>query len=126
MADSEEEEEVKKPKTPPREPDGLHFFISNINSYSGRTLLQELRNDKEVREPHAKHIFRGTINPDEGGGLSETGEPPEGVSEVIDMEKTKDFRHIILNSNVTVYDLRTSSYEEVDYAIKTLKTSDLE
>jgi hypothetical protein len=32
---------------------------------------------------------------------------------------------MILSSDIIVYDLLTNKYEEVDYVIKTLKTSDL-
>lgn len=41
------------------------------------------------------------------------------------MERTKEFRETILESDVIVYDLLTNSFEEVDYVIKTLKTSEL-
>lgn len=41
------------------------------------------------------------------------------------MERTKEFRDTILESDVIVYDLLTAKYEEVDYVIKTLKTSEL-
>ena len=41
------------------------------------------------------------------------------------MERTKEFRERILNSDVIVYDLMTNQYEEVDYVIKALKTSNL-
>jgi hypothetical protein len=41
------------------------------------------------------------------------------------MERTKEFREQILNSDIIIYDLMTSQYEEVDYVIKTLKTSKL-
>ncbi len=33
---------------------------------------------------------------------------------------------MILDSDVIIYDLMTASYEEADYVIKTLKTSDLQ
>lgn len=41
------------------------------------------------------------------------------------MERTRDFRDTILESDVIIYDLMTNEYEEVDYVIKTLKTSKL-
>lgn len=41
------------------------------------------------------------------------------------MERTKEFRDTILESDVIIYDLLTAQYEEVDYVIKTLKTSEL-
>lgn len=51
--------------------------------------------------------------------------PPEGVSRIVSMERTKDFREIILDSDVIIYDLLTNKFEEIDYVIKTLKTSEL-
>jgi hypothetical protein len=41
------------------------------------------------------------------------------------MERTRDFRESILESDVIIYDLATNEFEEVDYVIKTLKTSKL-
>ena len=41
------------------------------------------------------------------------------------MERTRDFRESILESDVIIYDLMTNTFEEVDYVIKTLKTSKL-
>ena len=42
------------------------------------------------------------------------------------MSRTRAFRDAILDSDVIIYDLQTNRYEEVDYVIKTLKTSKLE
>ena len=42
------------------------------------------------------------------------------------MDRTKEFRESILHSDIIIYDLMTANYEEVDYVIKTLKTSNLE
>jgi hypothetical protein len=41
------------------------------------------------------------------------------------MERTKEFRDQILNSDIIIYDLMTNKYDELDYIIKTLKTSNL-
>lgn len=41
------------------------------------------------------------------------------------MERSREFRESILDCDVIVYDLMTNSFEEVDYVIKTLKTSKL-
>lgn len=51
---------------------------------------------------------------------------PDGVQRVVEMERTKEFRETILESDVIIYDLLTAKYEEVDYVIKTLKTSELQ
>lgn len=44
---------------------------------------------------------------------------------VVNKEKTRSFRKYILDCDVIVYDLMTNDFEEVDYVIKTLKTSEL-
>ncbi len=49
---------------------------------------------------------------------------PSKVDEV-SMERTQEFRKMILNSDVIIYDLVTNKFEEVDYVIKTLKTAEL-
>ena len=41
------------------------------------------------------------------------------------MERSRDFRDAILESDVIIYDLMTNDFKEVDYVIKTLKTSKL-
>lgn len=41
------------------------------------------------------------------------------------MERSREFRESILEADVIVYDLNTNEFEEVDYVIKTLKTSKL-
>lgn len=41
------------------------------------------------------------------------------------MERTREFRESILECDVIIYDLMTNKFEEVDYVIKTLKTSKL-
>ncbi len=55
-------------------------------------MLNELKNDSEVREPHAAHVFRGTMSDSSPSTASKTGEPPAGVTEIVKMDKTKDFR----------------------------------
>jgi hypothetical protein len=41
------------------------------------------------------------------------------------MSRTRDFRDSILESDVIIYDLMSNEFTEVDYVIKTLKTSKL-
>jgi len=43
----------------------------------------------------------------------------------VSIERTKNFREQILACDTIVYDLTTTTFEEVDYVIKTLKTSEL-
>jgi adenylate kinase len=51
---------------------------------------------------------------------------PSGVMKVVNKEKTRAFRKYILDCDVIIYDLMTNDFEEVDYVIKTLKTTELE
>lgn len=51
---------------------------------------------------------------------------PEGVDHLVQFERTKEFRNTILESDVIIYDLLTANFEEVDYVIKTLKTTEFE
>merc|ERR1740117_2268165 len=119
MSDDEENE---KPKTPEPEPNGKKFFISHVNSYTGRYLHEELKNAHEVKEERAAHTFIGTL---ESGKhhiyTMQAPMIPEGVEKVVKMERTRDFRESILESDVIIYDLMTDDYDEVDYVIKTLK-----
>jgi hypothetical protein len=123
MSDGEEAE--AKPVEIPEEP-GKKFFISHVNSYTGRALLKELNNKDTVKEEWAAHTFEGTL---EAGTnhtyATQNPEAPEGVEKVVKMERTRDFRESVLESDVIIYDLMTNKFEEVDYVIKTLKTSKL-
>ncbi len=42
------------------------------------------------------------------------------------IERSREFRDSILESDVIIYDLMTADFQEVDYVIKTLKTSKLQ
>ena len=44
----------------------------------------------------------------------------------MEFERTQEFRAQLLESDVIIYDLLSNSFEEVDYVIKTLKTSEYE
>ena len=47
------------------------------------------------------------------------------VEKIVQMSRTRDFRDSILESDVIIYDLMSNDFTEVDYVIKTLKTSKL-
>lgn len=53
-------------------------------------------------------------------------EPPEGIDSFVEFERTEQFRTKLLESDVIIYDLMSNCFEEVDYVIKTLKTSNLQ
>lgn len=124
----EDDQEQQVIKEPPREDPGKTFFVSHLNSYTGRALLRELKNDHLIREPHALNTFVGTLL-DHGAQagaqrLDTIADLPKSL-DVVSMERTADFRKSILGSDVIIYDLLTNNYEEVDYVIKTLKTAEL-
>lgn len=79
-----------------------------MNSYTGKALLKELRNDHQVKEEYAAHTFSGTLRKEEEDGSSSKGVLPEGVHKLVSMERSKEFRELILESDVIVYDLLTN------------------
>ena len=131
---SQEGEEVKLPDDP--EP-GKKIFLSHCNSYEGQALFKELWNkDQFTDNPKWEHLddatrtasihtFTGTVRREERNARGGFEEPPEGIDQFVEFERTAEFRQKLLDSNVIIYDLMSNSFEEVDYVIKTLKTSDL-
>ena len=117
-----------KPKEPEPEPDGKRIFLSHANTYEGQVMFQELWNkDQELREPErAAHKFTGTVRKEEKNARDGYQEPPEGFEKFVTFSRTQEFRQALLESNVIIYDLMSNDYEEVDYVIKTLKTSNLD
>jgi adenylate kinase len=112
--DHEEEPELVEP------PKGKHFFISNINSFVGQSLVEELRNDDQVQDEISVHKFVGTESDHENAAV------PDGVAKIVKRDKTRAFRKQILDSDIVIYDLVTADFDEVDHVIKTFKTSDYE
>jgi hypothetical protein len=120
-----DDEEVKKEPEP--EQPGKKFFISHINSYTGMALIEEIKNKDKVREEHAAHSFSGTLQKGKNISYNQLNPTaPEGCDKIVEMSRTRAFRESILESDVIIYDLMTNEFEEVDYVIKTLKTSNLE
>ena len=126
MSDSEENEKPKEPVPPPM---GKKIFLSHCNSYEGQAMFKELWNkDQFADKPEwlfGAHIFTGTIRKEERNARGGFEEPPTGVDSFVDFERTAEFRQKLLENDVIIYDLLSNSFEEVDYVIKTLKTSDL-
>ena len=124
---SDEAEPVKEVKPPPQ---GKKIFLSHCNSFEGRATFKELWNkDKFAENPeweYAAHVFTGTVRKEEQNARGGFEEPPSGINEFVDFERTESFRTKLLESDVIIYDLMSNSFEEVDYVIKTLKTSDLQ
>ena len=120
--------EEGKPKEPEPEPDGKRIFLSHANTYEGQIMFKELWNkDQPLREPErAAHTFTGTVRKEEKNARDGYQEPPGGFEKFVSFSRTQEFRQALLESNVIIYDLMSNDYEEVDYVIKTLKTSNLQ
>ena len=125
-----ENSEDEKPKEPEPPAPGKKIFLSHCNSYEGQTLFKELWNKDQFDDKpewlFGAHTFTGTIKKDEKNSRGGFEEPPEGIEKFVDFERTQSFRQQLLESDVIIYDLMSNSFDEVDYVIKTLKSSDLE
>jgi hypothetical protein len=121
-----EYDEDEQPKAPEPEPPGKRIFLSHCNSYEGKTLFKELWNRENCREPEvAAHSFIGTVKKDERKPTGAFEEPDQRI-QLTGFERSKEFRDTLLSCNVIIYDLMSNDFEEVDYVIKTLKTSELQ
>ena len=125
--ENSEQEQVKEPTPPPQ---GKKIFLSHCNSFEGRAMFKELWNkDKFEENPewaYAAHLFTGTVRKEEKNARDGYQEPPEGFDRFVSFSRTQEFRQALLESNVIIYDLMSNDYEEIDYVIKTLKTSNLQ
>lgn len=102
------------------------FFISHINSYTGKVLKEELSISRDPMIDISEYKFHGTMEKGINNIYSATdGTVPDGVDKIVQMSRTRDFRDSILESDVIIYDLMSNDFSEVDYVIKTLKTSKL-
>ena len=68
----------------------------------------------------------GTVRKQERNARGGFEEPPLGIKNFVEFERTAEFREKLLQNDVIIYDLMSNSFEEIDYVIKTLKTSDLQ
>lgn len=117
MSEEGSQQEVVAPVEPPK---GVKYFISNVNTFVGQSLIEELRNDHLGLDEVSVHSFVGTET-----NLENAPVPP-GVTKLVTKDKSRAFRKQILDSDVVIYDLMTADFDEVDHVIKTFKTSDYE
>jgi hypothetical protein len=59
MSDYGDEQEEQKVEV--KEEPGKKFFLSHMNSYTGKAMLKELQNSTQVKEAYAAHTFVGTL-----------------------------------------------------------------
>jgi nucleoside-diphosphate-sugar epimerase len=128
MSDAGSEAE-DKPKEPEPPQPGKKIFLSHCNSYEGLALFKALWNKDQFAEKpewlYAAHTFTGTIRKEEKNARGGFEEPPSGINCFVDFERTAEFRSKLLEHDIIIYDLMSNNFDEVDYVIKTLKTSDL-
>jgi hypothetical protein len=124
MSENGEETEQKKEYVPIP---GKRFFLSHCNTYEGRAIFDALWNKDKCRVPDVEsHAFRGTVKKDEKTPRGAFQEPEYAkFDQLVEFERTKAFRDTLLSCDVIIYDLMSNDFEEVDYVIKTLKTSEL-
>ena len=126
--DGSQQDEVKEPVKPEN---GKKIFLSHCNSYEGQALFKALWNEDQFEDApedwkqDCVHTFTGTVRKEERNAYGGFEEPPEGIRQLVDFERSEQFRQKLLESDVIIYDLMSNNFEEVDYVIKTLKTSDL-
>lgn len=90
-------------------------------------MFNELYNYDTCREPDiAAHKFIGTIKKDEKTARGGFQEPDKKITNFVEFERSQTFRQQLLSCDVIIYDLMSNDFDEVDYVIKTLKTSDLQ
>ena len=98
---------------------GLRFFVSNCNGVIGQSMVDEFRND-HLDDPLKLNMFVGTVN------ANENALPPMLMKRIIQKGKVHSLRRFLLDSDVIIYDLQTADLEEVEFAIKTLSTTQFE
>ena len=97
---------------------GKVYFINNVNTLVGQSLVEEIRNDHLFLGDELTHTILGTR-------CETTNAPiPSGVNKVVKKHKIRHWKKYLLGSDVMVFDLLTSSFDEVSNAIHVLKTQD--
>lgn len=79
---SQDDEDAPPPQVYVEPPKGKKFFISNVNTFVGQSLIEELRNDHIVQDEVSVHTFIGTETDLENAPV------PSGVSMVVAKDKT--------------------------------------
>lgn len=100
--------------------ESLVYFINNVNTMVGQSLTEELRNDHLLLGPSKTHTILGTISEKENSAI------PSGINKIVKKEKIRHWKKYLLASDVIVFDLLTSSFDEVNNVLHVLKTQDYE
>lgn len=96
----------------------VKFFIDNINTFTGLSLLEELRND-HIEEDNP-HEFYATLDP------NDPTEVESGVVKILSKQKPRSLRRHILDCDVIIYDLHTADLEDAEEKVRLLRDSKLE
>ena len=108
--DPEDEEIVK----PPPMPKLFHIFVNNVNTKVGHSILEKIGYPYEKNEDDYNTILATKCA---GSDLC----VPEIVKKIVDPTDLRVMKEVLQDSDVIIYDLQNSKFEDVEFAIKTLK-----
>ena len=91
-----------------------------MNTTVGQSLTEELRNDHLLLGPSKTHTILGTR------WDIENAQVPSGVNKLVKKQKIRHWKKYLMASDVIIFDLLTSSTDEVANALHVLKTQDYE
>ena len=117
--------EVRSGQEFDQEKRGKVYFINNVNTMVGQSLAEEIRNDHLLLDMSPEtaplqHSILGTIDDKSGAPV------PSGINKIVRKQKIRHWKKYLLASDVAIFDLLTSSLDEVMNAIHVLKTQDYE
>jgi hypothetical protein len=107
----DEDQEIPKP---PPQPRLFHIFCNNVNTIVGTAILEK------IGHPYERNLDdHNTII----GTKHETSELPipSIVKKIVNPKDLNSMKDVLLDSDVIIYDLQTSTFSDVEFAIKTLK-----
>jgi len=93
-------------------------FINNMNTYASMHVLNELR-PEELDDEIGSTII-GTLCP------KASQEKPDEIRKILNRAKPKLFKKYLLESNVLVYDLNSGDLNEIEAAVRMLKTENFD
>jgi adenylate kinase len=97
---------------------GKIYFINNVNTTVGHSLTEEMRNDHLLLGDRMTHTILGTRCEKSNWVI------PSGVNKIVKKHKLRHWKKYLINSDVMVFDMLTSSFDEITNAIHVLKTQD--
>ena len=105
---------------------GNRIFISGVNSLLGHSLFEELRNDHiAIHTGDTPHKFFGTLNAKD---FESVPVPSPSIKILNSRTKPRTFKKQVASCDIFILDCMGNStdYEDAEYVIKMLKTSENE